>query len=90
LKEETSRLFKPEGGGEPTEPSKMPQRVKGLSFLNYHGLYESLGERYGGADVSRWYMASDRRSIAGKSAPVTSTDYVFGEGHAVFSWMLYF
>ena len=53
LKEETSRLFKPEGGGEPAKPSKMPQREKGLSFLNYRGLYESLGERYGGADVSR-------------------------------------
>jgi hypothetical protein len=33
---------------------------------------------------------SVRRSIAGNSAPVTSTDYVFGEGHAVFSWMLDF
>ena len=53
LKEETSRLYKPEDGGEPMEPSKMPQREKGLSFLYYPGLYESMGERYGGADVWR-------------------------------------
>jgi hypothetical protein len=52
LKKEATRLFEPEGE-ELTGPSKIPQRVKGRSFLKYRGLYEGLGERYGGANVSR-------------------------------------
>jgi len=51
LKKEATRLFEPEGE-ELTGPSKIPQRVKGRSFLKYRGLYEGLGERYGGANVS--------------------------------------